>query len=97
MLSAWRKSEFDKSPSRPYLTGMDNTKHSSTRRQHEIQMALRAEYSQGAVNEMHVARLRHEMSALPHRHVLNEDKVCGWCHGLLSKLRRVNTKRPLTR
>ena len=58
---------------------MDNTKHSSTRRQHEIQMALRAEYSQGAVNEMHVARLLHEMSALPHRHVLNEDKVCGWC------------------
>lgn len=48
-------------------------------RQREIRAALREQYRASAANEMVVARLRHEMSALPHTHALNEDRVCAWC------------------
>lgn len=51
----------------------------SNKRVVEIRKALRTEFQQGAVNEMHVAKLRFEMGNLPHRHQLNEDGCCAVC------------------
>src|SRR5688500_8545423 len=54
-------------------------------RQREIRAELRAQYRAGAVNEMVVAKLRHEMSSLPHTHEwMNKtaprgEWECAWC------------------
>jgi hypothetical protein len=45
----------------------------------QIRRELRREYSQGAVNELYVARLMNEMTSLPHRHVMGHFDTCGFC------------------
>jgi hypothetical protein len=60
-------------------TGTGENEMASNKRVVEIRKALRNEFQQGAVNEMHVAKLRHEMSSLPHRHELGEYGDCTVC------------------
>lgn len=64
---------------------MTTTTRRSFPRQRQIRAALRTEYAALAVNEMHVAKLRFEMSSLPHDHkwigqaFTKGERECAWC------------------